>query len=178
LVVLYADMPGFIAGIVLVGRSLRPGQSAELALILRSYAPAIAGWTYVFVLGSFLAATGATVFLVGAGVASILAGAVMMKFFSLWWGAEGIALGVSCCSLLYVAMMIFRLVGRGQKLSGMSIVQPIAIILAGAAGMHFLLVVSGGLVSPFASVPLVCLLYLLWSFANRDRLHLKEVFTT
>lgn len=181
LVVLYADAPQLVASVILAGRSLRPAQLNELVGILRAFAPAIAGWTLVFVLSNALAATGAATFLVVSGVIAIVAGAIMMKFFSVWYGASGIAFSVSFCSIFYVLLMGARLMKNLASEGGFlraSLLQPVAIIVAGAVGMHFLIVATAGLVSLLVVAPLAFLLYAAWSMLNRDRLHVREVFST
>jgi putative peptidoglycan lipid II flippase len=179
LVVVYLDAPNLVASTVLAGRSLRPEQVAELESILRAFAPAIVGWTLVLVLGNALAATGAAIFLVASAVIAIVGGAIMMKFFSVWYGAPGIAFSISFCSILYVAQMGVKVVRYFRSTTDQpGLLGAVAIIVGGAVGMHLLMVAARGSLSILAALPLVLVLYFGWSILNRARLHLGEAFTT
>ncbi|HEX4135840.1 MAG TPA: lipid II flippase MurJ [Bryobacteraceae bacterium] len=176
LVIVYFDAPQLVAAVVLTGSGLPAAQTTELISILRSYAPAIAGWTYVYVMCSVLAATGSTIYLIVSGIVTLSCGALMMRFFSLWLGAPGIALAVSAATFLYLAVLAVRLPARLHPGSWTGFLRPAAIVLLGAAGMHLLVLAFHRSLPPAAIISVALMFYAIWSIINRGSLHLREVF--
>jgi hypothetical protein len=177
-VILYLDAPELVSGLVLAGSGMGAAQVAELVAILQSYAPAIAGWTYVYVMCSVIAATGSTYYLVGSGLVSLSCGALMMHFFGLWLGAPGIALAVSVATFLYLGMLAVRFSARIETAGLSPLLKPAAIVVAGGLGMHLLILAGRKVLPAIAFVPAALMFYGIWSIVNRGRLHLNEVFST
>jgi putative peptidoglycan lipid II flippase len=177
LVVLYVDAPELVVAIVLSGSRIGPAQFAELAAILRCYAPSIAGWTCVYVMCSVIAATGSTYYLVGCGLVSLSLSALMMHYFGIWLGAPGIALSVSVALFLYLGMLGVRLASRIEMGSAASLLKPAAIVLGGALGMHLLILAGRAVLPAIAFMPAALMFYGIWSIVNRGRLQLNEVFS-
>jgi peptidoglycan biosynthesis protein MviN/MurJ (putative lipid II flippase) len=124
------------------------------------------------------AASGSTNYLVVSGLASLACGAVMMRVFSLRYGAPGIALAVSAATFLYLGLLAVRLASRIERASASSFLWPAAIVLAGAVGMHVVIVAARHAMPALALVPVSLMFYGVWSIVNRGPLQLKEVFSS